>query len=417
MGVDRLPTQNQHATFNPVKRSLLLGLALTALSLALHFLPIWETMLNRGPETWDGQPLPHDYIEQCIIDHEQGAEIAFARRPLTTWSVRALISTGLTAKAAFIFLSLGLFLIAGLLIHRIALDLGSSQGTALIAQAAFHLSPTVLFAWFDPMYTYDEPMQYAALLIALLALLRKQNSLFALSFTLALIARETSLLLLPGFVWLTRDRWRSSWPILVAPLLLFVLFTYWIVQRQDIADPTLTDIGGRLGFIGFNFGTWSMVSESVAYMVLVFALPVFLLVRFGSLPDRTTEDRHRLKAFWITLVLNTLVVLFAAKAREARLFTLPLILGWPLLGRAIMHEIQRAEGIGSFLAFLRQPLLAVEFALKAVVLSIAVYKLFSLSTGIEQENLFHEYLIAELLLILICLYADKHRQRSKLRPA
>lgn len=374
-------------------------------------------MLNRGPETWDGQPLPHDYIEQCIIDHEQGAEIAFARRPLTTCSVHALMAMGLPAKTAFLLLSFGLFLLAGLLIHRTALHLGSSQGIALIAQAAFHLSPTVLFAWFDPMYTFDEPVQYAALLLALLALLRAQDWLFALSFMVALIARETSVLLIPGFVWLARDRWRNSWPALVAPLLLFALFTYWIVQRQDIADPTLTDIGGRLGFIGFNFGTWSMVGESLSYLVLVLALPLFLLYRYGRSGTPSPQDRAQLQAFWITLVLNTLVVLFAAKAREARLFALPMILGWPLLGRVIMYELQRAGGIGSFLSFLRQPLLAIEFVVKAVVLSIAVYKLFCLSTGIEQDNLFHEYLIAELLLILICLYAGKHRQRSKPHPA
>ncbi len=400
-----------------MKRSLLLGLALTAFSLALHFLPIWETMLNRGPETWDGQPLPHDYIEQCIQDHRQGAEIAFARRPLTTWSIDALTAIGLPAKTAFILLGFGLFLLSGLLIHRIAEQLGAMPGEALIAQAVFLLSPTVLFAWFDPIYTYDEPIQYAALLVALLALLRGQHVVFILSFTIALIARETSVLLLPGFVWLARDTWRRSWPAFVAPLLLFALFAYWIIQRQGIADPTLADLGGRLGFIGFNFGTLSMAGESLCYLTLVLALPSFLLYRHGRSDTSSPADRARLQAFWITLVLNTLVVLFAAKAREARLFALPMVLGWPLLGKAIMDELRRAGGIGSFLAFMRQPLLAIEFAVKAVVLCIAVYRFFSLSTGIELDNLFHEYLIAELLLILVCLYAGKYRKRSQLHPA
>ncbi|MCB9183097.1 MAG: hypothetical protein H6591_04195 [Flavobacteriales bacterium] len=400
-----------------MKRSLLLGLALTAFSLALHFLPIWETMLNRGPETWDGQPLPHDYIEQCIQDHRQGAEIAFARRPLTTWSIDALTTIGLPAKTAFILLGFGLFLLAGLLIHRIAEQLGAQPGEALIAQAAFHLSPTVLFAWFDPLYTYDEPIQYAALLVALLALLRGQHVIFSLSFTIALIARETSVLLLPGLVWLARDTRRRSWPAFVAPLLLFALFTYWIIERQGITDPTLADLGGRLGFITFNFGTLSMAGESLCYLTLALALPSFLLYRHGRSDASSPADRAMIQAFWITLVLNTLVVLFAAKAREARLFALPMILGWPLLGKAIMDELRRAGGIGSILSFMRQPLLAIAFVVKAVVLSIAVYRFFSLSTGIEQDNLFHEYLIAELLLILVCLYAGKYRKRSKLHSA
>ena len=367
-------------------------------------------MLNRGHETWDGQPLPHDYIEQCIQEHRQGAEVAFARRPLTTWSVDAMAGLGLPVKAAFIFLGFGLFLFAGLLIHRVAGQLGASPGEALIAQAAFHLSPTVLFAWFDPMYTYDEPIQYAALLIALLALLRGQHLAFILSFTVAVIARETSAILLPGLAWLTRDQWRRSWPALVAPLGLFALFAFWIIQHQGIADSTIADLGGRLGFFGFNFGTWSMAGESLSYLVLVLALPVFLLYRYGRSGKPSPQDRAQLQAFWVTLVLNTLVVLVAAKAREARLFALPMILGWPLLGKAVLAEINRAGTPHSFLAFLRKPLWAAEFALKAAVLSYAVFALFSLSTGIEQDNLFHEYLIAELLAILICMYADRHRR-------
>jgi hypothetical protein len=399
------------------RNSLLLGLALTGISLALHFAPVWETMLNRGAETWDGHALPFDYIVGCIEEHRHGPEVAFTRRPLTTASIDALQALGIPPVIGFMIVGFGLFFLAGLLVHRIARNLGPTPLQALLAQLAFHAAPTVLFAWFDPMYTYDEPIQYAALLLALMALLDQKTWAFIIAFSFALLARETSLLVLPAFAWIMRSRPREALIVFATPLLIYALFLVYFLAHTGTAEAALRDLAGRASFLSFNFRNVQMLGESLGYMALVLVLPVFLLARFQKSKACSDEERTLLRAFWIALVLNTIVVLLAAKAREARLFALPMIFAWPLLGKVITAEIERGGGLRSFLSFLRKPLWAIGFVVKSTVLIISVRKLFVLSTGIQQDNLFHEYLIGELLLILICLYAAKHNKRSHLRAA
>lgn len=396
-----------------LRNSILFGLLLTALSLALHFAPVWVNMLNRGAQTWDGRPLPYSSVEESINEHRNGPEVAFTRRPLMTWSVDALSAAGLHPEHAFVALGFGLFFLAGLLVHRVARQSGSTPARALLAQVCFHLSPTVLFAWFDPMYTYDEPIQYVALLLAMLAALRGSAWWSMVCFAIALIAREPSLLLAPGFALLLapKDRWKS-----IAPILAYTVFLLWWMQGDWMFGASLLDLQERPSFLHFNFSDARIGAESVCYLTLVLALPVFLLARFHRSRACTAEDRRLLRAFWITLVLNTIAVLVAAKAREARLFALPLIFGWPLMGKALTSEFGRYTSVRSFFAFLSSPLLALQFVGGAVVISIGITRLFNLSTGIGADNLFHETLIAELLVILACLYADKHR-RSHLRAA
>jgi hypothetical protein len=115
------------------------------------------------------------------------------------------------------------------------------------------------------------------------------------------------------------------------------------------------------------------------------------------------------RAFLITLFLNTLVVLFFAQAREARLFALPIILVWPLLGKAFLTELARHGGWEGFLAYFVRP--ARSFLL--IILLVAIYVLvrlaFPMSTGIQQDNPFHEYIAVQTLFMVACLIApDRH---------
>ncbi|HRH39286.1 MAG TPA: hypothetical protein PK760_13130, partial [Flavobacteriales bacterium] len=323
-----------------IRHSLLLGAALTAFSLALHFLPVWETMLNRGPETWDGKPLPHDFIAQCVEEHTSGTDYSFRRRPLTPWCVDALVVTGLSVKTSFIALSFALFFVSGLLVHRVARFVGSSTQQALLAQALFHLSPTVLCAWFDPMYTFDEPIQYAALLVAMLASLQGRTMMSVVALTVALIAHETSFFVFPVLLFCLRDTIKHWWPTIVLPTVLFFIFLAVYLPHAGIAQGSITDAVDRLGTLRFNFSTVDMAMESLCYLSMVMALPVFLLVRYQRSMACTEDERRMLRAFWIALVLNTVAVLVAAKAREARSFALPLIIVWPLIGKVVAHELK-----------------------------------------------------------------------------
>lgn len=383
---------------------LLLGIAFSALTLALHLAPVWVTMLNRGAQDWLGQALPHDYLDQCVAGHRGGADPAFARRPLTTWSIDALALLGVPVKGAFIAVGLLGFLLTGLIIRRIALRLGASPAEALWSQAMFHGSPTVLFAWFNPLYTYDEPLQYLALSLGLLWLLRERWAPAAVALTAALIARETSALLLPALVLLAPSRQRAA--ILLAPVLLYA--SYLLLRGDPVLSAWPEDLLRRADCLALNLGP-ARLAETVAYLLLVLALPTYLLLRFrGQAPGL----QGRLTAgFLVALALNTAVVLSAALAREARLFALPLLLGWPLLGAALKAELRQAGGWRGLAALLRNYRTAAVLAALLALVSFAVFRLFEPSTGIEEDSLFHEWLIAELGLIAALVLA-RRRMRA-----
>ncbi|MBL0128977.1 MAG: hypothetical protein IPP83_16360 [Flavobacteriales bacterium] len=400
-----------------MKKSILLGLVLTALSLALHFASIWVTMLNRGAQTWDGQPLAKDYIETMIDDHGSGKDISFRRRPLTTWCVEALHEVGIPPKEGFIGLGFLLFFFTGLLVFRLAVEVGSTNGQALFAQGFFHLSPTVLFAWFDPMYTYDEPIQYAALIGALLAAQHRRTLICIAVFTIATIAHETSLLFVPALYLLLRADKSKAFTVIGSTCLLFAGFLFFYLPHVGIVGASTTDAIDRLSTLAFNFSSWTMTIETASYLVMTLALPAFLLWRFSRSSSCSPSDKLWLRAFWFTLLLNTFLVLIAAKAREARVLALPLLLGWPLIGKALFAEIERHGGWRSLLTFVRTPRVAAILVAIAIAVYFGVRYAFVLSTGIPADNLFHEYLVASVVIIAASLLADRHLSRSQLRAS
>ena len=381
-------------------RSLFLGLALTAFSLALHFLPIWENMLNRGAETWDEQPLPYDYIETVIAVHGDGSDPAFARRPWTTISIAALTAIGLTPKQAFIAVGLIGFFIAGVLVFLIAMRLGLGERSALWSQAFFHGSPTVLCAWFDPLYTYDEPIQYAAALAALLALLHQRWVVYVPVLMIALMARETSLLLLPACILIASKRKLT----IIASLVSVALFIAWlmIAPHGTSVSALSTDLARRADYLSFNFSA-ERICETIGFMLLVLVLPLFLAFRHLSLIG------NWFRPFVIVLCLNAPLVLAGAYAREARLFALPLVLLWPFMGTALQAELARHGGWRGLLGAFRSPVNALLLIAATAIITVGTYAGFTLTATGQADNLFHELLIAQLAFIAACLIASRRR--------
>lgn len=387
-----------------MKRSLLLGLALMVLSFAMHFAPIWENMLNRGAETWDERPLPHDYIETVIAAHSDGSDPAFARRPLTTWSISALNAIGLTPKQGFIAIGLLGFLLSGMLVSGLARQVGAGERTALLSQALFHGSPTVLMAWFDPLYTYDEPLQYAALLLSLLLLLRARWVPFTMAFAVALLARETSLLLLPAFVLLAPDRRAAAVAGLVA---VGVLAAWLALVSLGASAPELTeDLARRSGYAALNLSS-ARIGETTGFLLLVLALPLFLAVRRSSSVPAAWR-----RSFLLAMLLNIPLVLVGAYAREARLFALPLVVLWPWLGPALHSELQVLGGWRAALKALLVPWKAFALIVLGVGITFAAYRGFLLTAGWQEDNLFHEMLIAQLLIMAALVLAGARFQRT-----
>ena len=405
-----------------------IGLLMSTLGLGIHLAPPLNSMLSGPNEKWNpgGIVASQEYIAYNIEVH-RSVEPAFIKRPLTTWCLDALISVGLSPAWSFILFGFVLFFIAGVLVYHAALVAGLEHREALLAQVAFHALPTVVFAFFAPIYSYDEPLQYVALLLSFLAFQRKRFPWFILWFCVAMLARETSALLIPSLLWLNHasspnDRARSTgasgWGRLAgmiaigSPLLIYVLFLAFYLPHSGIVESSRSDLGGRLSFFDSNFKDGDMAGESLSYCYLALGLPLFLLGRYAISSECLPQYQRLIRAVLIALVVNTAAVFVAAKAREARLFALPLLLVLPLLGRVWLVELRRHGGFVRMLGFFKRWDYALVFLLSGGLLMLVSDHVFSLSDGVPSENLFHEYFMVQSLFIVCCLLSDFYQRAA-----
>src|SRR5690606_1789450 len=78
--------------------------------------------------------------------------------------------------------------------------LKGTRNQALFNMSAYFLTFSIVFAFFPPIFTYDEPLQYCFLFLGILALIHDKWVYYCIFFFFAMVARESSAFLLPGFI-------------------------------------------------------------------------------------------------------------------------------------------------------------------------------------------------------------------------
>ena len=158
----------------------------------IHMLPISDSMLNEN-----NTKLSHVFLASQIRYHQEFAP--FARRPLTSLLIEGSSGIfGITLGESFVLVNLLLLFFSGLLIYKISLRLRATKGQALFNQVAYFLTFSILFAFFPPVFSYDEPLQYCLIMLGILALIQEKWRNYVPLFLMATIARESTVFLIPG---------------------------------------------------------------------------------------------------------------------------------------------------------------------------------------------------------------------------
>ena len=177
-----------------------LAACFTLTILGLHMLPIMDSMLNEN-----NTRISHGFLKSQIDYHQEIAP--FARRPITSSLINlAMDGWGLRAGHAFILINFTALFFSSLLLFRLSVILRGDRLRALGNMVFYFLSFSILFAFFPPIFSYDEPLQYCFILAALIAFVKRKHVQYILFFTMALVTRETSLLLLPAIIFLFTER-------------------------------------------------------------------------------------------------------------------------------------------------------------------------------------------------------------------
>ena len=337
---------------------------------------------------------------RSTLDYHRSLPV-FAARPLTSGAVAVLSRwTGADETRVLALLNPLLMAISACLIYALALSWGADPKGAWVSTALYLFSFTNLFAFVPPIYTYDEPLQVVTMLAACWCLPRPgvlgQNTgalpavpsynipyalLAGLWMGLSLWARESGLLLFPALAGLYLP-YASKQERMGLGITLLVAVGGLVLGRLATGPTTssgdLWQWQARFSNLQANFRNTDYTVETLVGIFLVLAWPLVLLRRLlGKL-------RFFTLGLVASLVVNTFIVLFMAKAREARLFALPLLLIWPLLGLR-RYNLQ---------GFKWQPS---PVALLLLVLGVGgtvhlAWNVYQSTVGTNTDNLFREYL-------------------------
>lgn len=322
----------------------ILALILTLGIFGLHMLPNMDSMLNEN-----NTEVSHVFLKSQIDYHKEIAP--FARRPLTTFLIEST-SNLLAVKFghAFILVNFSLLFLSGVLVFRLSKILKADHKQALVNMLFYFLSFSILFAFFPPVFTYDEPLQYCFVILALTAFVNQKWRWYIPLFALALITRETSMLLLPGLAlflpgiqnrpkkFLGKEHLQIIVPVLL-PVLFYTLFIGIFIWKYNLLEATQLEMASRFSCFLENFENTKNTVESVTSFFLT--LGPFLYLTYITIKKKgeTTFGKYFIRAFLVTVSINTPIVVLTAFARESRLFALPLLFIWPIFMQLFRPEL------------------------------------------------------------------------------
>jgi hypothetical protein len=398
------------AAIRPIVAFILFNSAMALLVLAVHLWPGNNSMLNLN--SWEHmnpkKGLNEAYLEEVIAYHQ--TEPTFARRPITTQAVLGLHrSTGVSKAQSFLLFNFGILWLTGIVLSLLAHSQSKNVKSALLSGLMFWLSFPVLFAFFPTIYSYDDPLLYLFLALILVAIRRNKVWAAATFFSLAIITRESAVIMLPGIVILLNDglslkNLKSSWKkwgpflsVAIFYLVAFVLLTYGHAGQSFSQDASR-----RFATLFFNFQNKQFAIESILSLILVCSLAFF------SWKDNREHAVHR-QAFMITLVINSTIVFLFTQARESRLFMLPLFFWLPFAGPLLM------QAWGNFRAYLQHGLswkTAVLFAFAALFYGFVAFIIYQPTAMLPHENWHQEYLFVLLIFTALISYSNPRFLKS-----
>lgn len=382
-----------------------IGLGFVLFIFGIHMLPVSDSMLNEN-----NLKLSHTFLDSQIRYHQEFAP--FARRPLTSGLIEASSSIfGIAIAESFVLVNLLLLFISGLLVYRISLRLKATNNQALFNMAAYFLTFSIVFAFFPPVFTYDEPLQYCFLFLSILAVIHNKWVFYWVWFFLALVARESSVFLFPGFILiglglgvLPSLTWSPAvfrkWLLLFLPLPLYVIYLIFFFLKTGLWAESSTLEGSRLDCLNDNFGTWAKTKETLFSFLLVI-LPALYLLFIGWRKEVFKGFQKRfVQAFFIGLIINTPVIMLATLARESRLFALPLIFLWPLAGQLFWKELTLLVKPQLYFEVFRNWPNRLYFLGLCILNYLISFKVYVPSFP-AKDNFFNEYLFIMLFLISV----------------
>lgn len=363
--------------------------------------PNVDSMLNEN-----NNRLSLVFLKSQIRYHQEFAP--FARRPLTSSLIETTAQVfDIPLGKAFVWVNFVFLFLSGVLLYVLSRKCKANLKQGLGNMMVYFLSFSVLFSFFPPVFSYDEPLQYCLILLALWAFVQLRWLFYVLFFTLAVICRETSVLLLPAlFFFCPRlaDEQKpphthlKRYAVLFLPLLLYGVFIGYYLETHDLWGATQHEMSSRFGCFLENFENTKNTLESLTSLFL--SLGPFLYLTYVVLKRKTVSafDKKWLHGFLLTVALNTPLVFLTSFARESRLFALPLFFLWPVFAQFFSKELRPLIAKNTYTNFVKKPRYVLVFLGLTLLNYLFCFQVYQ-KLGLGENNYFTEYLFVLLLLL------------------
>lgn|GEM_PF-5750157 len=278
----------------------------------------------------DNGQLSNRYLEETIYFH--ASEWTFSRRMVLTTLIDGTSSVfNISSSLSFVLLNSFILFLAGDQLGKLTAEVQNNWKAGKIGTLLFFTCFPIIFCFFAPVYTFDDLLQVLLLITSVRLLLQSRWQLFSAAITLAMLTRESTLLIVP-LLWLfVPDQHRKQlWLNLIPGTVLTILL--WGYHFFD-GQSTLFK---RVACLEFNFCDLEHCIESVLSLLMVLSISRCFM-KFSPMLDR----QKRMLAI-VALGFHTLVILMFACAREIRLFYLPLYLLIPFAANGMNSAIQNS---------------------------------------------------------------------------
>jgi hypothetical protein len=203
--------------------------------------------------------------------------------------------------------------------------------------------------------------------------------------------------------------------LLVLPAIVYfgaikIYVSYFNIQQVEAHENAI-----RWICLFQNFESDKSVFESIAAFFLVLLIPVYFLVTTKATALFSSKYNGLVKAFIITLVVNTLIAYSMTKVREARILMLPLVFLWPIFSAVFLSKLSLLISFKSWIQLFMQPLLLVLLG----GLLYASYELaffnYKATIGFPKDHYFNHYFFClfTVFSIHVCLsIANKQKKAA-----
>jgi len=244
-----------------------------------------------------------------------------------------------------------------------------------------------------------------------------------LFFTVAIITRENTLILLPGIVLFLlgidfRKLFHKKIKTLlllipmVLPVVFYVIYLFWFYgENPEMVESTKGAMTAKSSVYLKNFGSIKNTVTTVLFFISVHLLPFFLVRIYKKKNSFTPFELNLVYAFILTFCINTPLILAFGYAEECRVFILPFLFLFPVFGKIIKKSISFSL---PFFKYMVHPIKLIVLLLVTILAWVIFDYFFSLTNLKMNENLYREYNTFSVLIIGVILSYKSFISKEKL---